>query len=268
MKKVKKSESKVYQIIDSEIKENFNFLFVGHWLSGNFGEDRKDIGMLIKVFLETFRNKKSQPGLILKTQSATPCVMDREEILSKINKIRDIVSGDLPNIYLLHGEFTDEEMNELYNHPKIAAHVSFTKGEGFGRPLLEASLSQKPIITSRFSGPLDFLNPEMSVLLPGEIKKIHPSAVVEGLLIPESSWFTVSYKDASKVLEDVYVNYKKYIDGGKRQAYYSRTNFSLDKMGEKLLSILDEKTKDQVSVVPLKLPNFSKVELPKLEKIN
>ena len=41
---------------------------------------------------------------------------------------------------------TDEEMNSLYNHPKVKSHISFTHGEGFGRPLLEACVSGKPII--------------------------------------------------------------------------------------------------------------------------
>ena len=30
-------------------------------------------------------------------------------------------------------------MNHLYNHSKVKAHISFTKGEGYGRPLTEAS---------------------------------------------------------------------------------------------------------------------------------
>ena len=42
----------------------------------------------------------------------------------------------LPNVYLLHGDLTNAEMNALYNHNKIKAMISFTKAEGFGRPLL------------------------------------------------------------------------------------------------------------------------------------
>jgi hypothetical protein len=61
---------------------------------------------------------------------------------------------------LLHGEFTDVEMNEIYNHSKVKAMVSLTKGEGFGRPLLEFSLTNKPIISSNWSGHIDYLNPE------------------------------------------------------------------------------------------------------------
>ena len=221
--------------------------------------------MLIKTFLETFKGKSKKPGLILKTSSATYSIMDREEILEKINKIRSLVGDkDLPNVYLLHGELEDKEVNELYNHPKVKVHVSFTKGEGYGRPLLEASISQKPVVAPNYSGHIDFLDGEMSTLLSGQITQIHPSAVVQNMLLPESGWFTVDYKKATETLEDVYKNYKNYIDGAKKQSYRSRTEFSLDKMGEKLISILEEKVPKQVT---LKLPQLKKIELPKLKKV-
>jgi glycosyltransferase involved in cell wall biosynthesis len=259
-------ESEVGNILDT-ITEDFNYLFVGHWLQGEIGQDRKDTGMLIKIFLETFKGKSKKPGLILKTSSATYSIMDRDEILDKINNIRKIVGDDdtLPNIYLLHGELEDTEVNELYNHPKVKVHVSFTKGEGYGRPLLEASISQKPVIAPNYSGHIDFLDAEMSTLLSGQITQIHPSAVVQNMLIPESGWFTVDYKKAAETLEDVYKNYNKYIDGAKRQSYRSRTEFSLDKMGEKLIELIDSKVPKQVT---LKLPQLKKIELPKLKKVD
>jgi glycosyltransferase involved in cell wall biosynthesis len=258
------NDSEVWDIVN-DIKEDFNFLYVGHWLQGELGQDRKDTGMLIKTFLETFKDKKQKPGLILKTSSVNHSIMDREEILDRIRKIQESVDGDLPHVYLIHGELSDDEINELYNHPKVKAHVSFTKGEGYGRPLLEASISQKPVIVSNWSGHLDFLKPEMSVLLSGEIKQIHPSAAVQDMLLPESGWFTVDYKKASETLEDVYKNYKKYIDGAKKQSYISRTEFNLDKMAEKLVSIIEEKVPKPVQ---LKLPQLKKIELPKLKKVD
>jgi len=257
--------SEVGDVLNS-IDEEFNYLFVGHWLQGELGQDRKDIGMLVKIFLETFKGKSKKPGLILKTSSATYSIMDRDEMLEKINKIRALVGDDntLPNIYLLHGELEDNEVNELYNHPKVKAHVSFTKGEGYGRPLLEASISQKPVIAPNYSGHIDFLDNEMSILLPGQITQIHPSAVVQNMLIPESGWFTVDYIKATEILEDVYKNYNKYLDRAKRQSYRSRTEFSLDKMSEKLINIIDEKVPKPVQ---LKLPQLKKIELPKLKKV-
>jgi glycosyltransferase involved in cell wall biosynthesis len=262
-KKLDKIEGDLSDSLDI-IKEEFNYLFVGHWLQGAIGQDRKDVGMLIKTFLETFKGKKQRPGLILKTSSATPSVMDREEILDKIRKIEEEVGGDLPSVYLIHGELTNEEVNELYNHPKVKAHVSFAKGEGFGRPLLEASISGKPVIAPNYSGHTDFLDAEMSTLLPGALTQIHSSAVVQKMLIPESSWFTIDYKVAADTLVDVYKNYKKYTDGAKKQSYRSRTEFSLEKMGNKLLDLLETKVPKQVE---FKLPQLKKIELPKLKKV-
>jgi glycosyltransferase involved in cell wall biosynthesis len=247
------------------IKEDFNYLFVGHWLQGEIGQDRKDTGMLVKTFLETFKNKKQRPGLILKTSAGNYSIMDRDSMLEKIRQIESSIDGDLPSIYLIHGELSDDEVNELYNHPKVKAHISFTKGEGYGRPLLEATLSQKPVIASNYSGHLDFLDPEMSILLPGGITQIHHSAAVQDMLIPESSWFTVNYSKAAETLEDVYKNYKKYVDGAKRQAYRSRTEFSLEKMSDKLVSIMD---KEIPKPIQLKLPQLKKIELPKLKKVD
>ena len=261
-KKIDKIESQIGEILN-DVKEEFNYLFIGHWLQGEMGQDRKDVGMLIRTFLETFKNKKQRPGLIIKTSSATSSVMDREEVLSKIRAIEESISGDLPSIYLLHGELTDNEMNDLYNHPKVKAHVSFTKGEGYGRPLLEASISAKPVLASGYSGHLDFLDKDMSILLPGEIKQIHPSAVVNDMLIAESGWFTIDYVTAAKALEEVFKNYKKWSEGAKRQAYRSRTEFSLEKMSEKLLNILDTKVPKPVE---FKLPQLKKIELPKIKK--
>lgn len=129
----------------SEIKERFCFLFVGHWLKGNIGEDRKNVGMLIKVFCETFKNTQSvnRPALILKTSGAGFSILEREEILNKITSIKNTVGEHCPNVYLLSGELTEEEMNGLYNHPKVKAHVNFTKGEGF------CVLPETNIITSK-----------------------------------------------------------------------------------------------------------------------
>ena len=262
-KKLDTVEGEVVEVINDLIKEDFNFLFVGHWLQGELGQDRKDVGMLVKTFLETFKNKKTRPGLILKTSAGNYSIMDRDSILEKIRAIEEQVGGDLPNIYLLHGELSDKEVNILYNHPKVKAHISFTKGEGYGRPLLEASISAKPVIASGYSGHVDFLDPEMSILLPGEIKQIHPSAVVNDMLIAESGWFTIDYSAAAKALEEVYKNYKKWSEGAKRQAYRSRTEFSLEKMATKLLDMLDAKVPKPVE---FKLPQLKKIELPKIKK--
>ena len=242
------------------IDENFCFLFVGHWLQGDIGEDRKNVGLLIKTFLETFKNKKSKPALILKTMSGPATIMDRDDMLKKIENIRKDISGTLPNIYFLHGEVEDKDMNHLYNHPKVKAMISLTKGEGFGRPLLEFTQSKKPLIVSNWSGHVDFLKSDFTSLVPGELKEIHPSAIQEGLLIEKSKWFHPDITFVSLLLKDYYNSFKPYEVKGKRLARHCMTNFSFQKMQEKLEEIMDENAPKKVEI---KLPNIKKISLPK-----
>lgn len=251
----------------NEIPEDFLFLFVGHWLQGNLGADRKDVGMLIKVFLETFKGKLNKPALLLKTGS-TFSKMDEEELLNKINSIKTMVGGDIPNIYILHGELTAEEMNSLYNHSKVKAHVSFTKGEGFGRPLLEASLSEKPIIVSGWSGHLDFLPKEKAVLLPGKLEQVHSSAVWNGVIEPQAQWFNVNYSYASNVMLDVWKRYQNYLPNAKALAAENRIKFSFVKMKEVLEKLLDENIPQFSIPQPISLPSIPKLKKINKEKIN
>jgi len=257
----------VYKVIntpcslDIQVKEDFAYLFVGHWMQGDIGEDRKNVGLLIKAFYETFKNKTKQPALILKTSTFGSSYMDRDEILRRIKLIRETVnSTKLPNIYLLHGEFSDEEMNEIYNHSKVKAMVSLTKGEGFGRPLLEFSLSKKPIIVSGWSGHMDFLSTEFNVILGGELHNVHPSTANQ-FLLAESQWFSPNHGQIGHSLKDVFENYKKYVDGGKRQAYKSKSEFSWDKMKDLLSSILEKNIPEFPKQMDLVIPKIETIKL-------
>ena len=260
------------------VKENFAYLFVGHWMQGQIGEDRKNVGLLVKSFFETFKNKNKQPALILKTCQVGSSYMDREAILKKIKEIKSTCkSNNLPNVYLLHGEFTNQEMNQIYNHPKVKAMVCLTKGEGFGRPLLEFSLVNKPIITTNWSGHIDFLNPEYTTLLPGQMTKVHNSTA-NNMLLKDSDWFSVDVGQVGAYLKHVFENYKDYKEKAKRQGYQNRTNFSFDKMKEKIDEILSKKVPNIPKQVSLTLPKLKKIgeenkqklpklKLPKLKKV-
>ena len=247
-----------------DIKEEFCFLHTGHWLPGIFGESRKNTATLIKTFLETFNGPgRKKPALILKCNQVNYSLLDRENLIRQINRIRDMVSGNLPNIYLLHGEMTDEEMNQLNNNPKVKAFISFTKGEGYGRPLAEAAITGKPVITTNWSGHLDFIHPDYNILIGGELKNVHESAANQ-FLLKESQWFNIDTNIANRAIKDVFKNYKKYWEKSRKQTQYLKNNFSFDKMTEKLNSLLP-KIEPAPQMQPLTLPKLKKTELPKLK---
>lgn len=242
------------------IKEDFAFLFVGHWLQGDFGEDRKNVGYMLKAFLEVFKNKKNKPALILKTSHGATSIIDRDKILKKIEDIRKTVSGNnIPNVYLIHGDLFDEEINCLYNHPKVKAMVNLTKGEGFGRPLLEFSIIGKPIIASGWSGHLDFLTPELCGLVGGTLNNVHPSAHVPNLLLKEAQWFKPDDTQVGHAFLDMFDSYKKYQEKAKELSTRNKRTFSLKNMDDKLGELLTKYVPEFTKMVELKLPTLKKI---------
>lgn len=223
------------------IPDTFCFLFVGHWMTQHtLGNDRKNIGMLIKTFLETFSNEKKPPSLILKTSGTNFSYIDKEHIIKKINDIQDMVSikGSTPNIYLLHGELTPLEMRQLYEHTSVKCHITFTHGEGFCRPLLEAALSCKPILAPKWSGHLDFLNYKHSILLPGKLEPINPT-LYNNNYVTGAEWFVVDYQHASNMLREVYTNYDKHHQRAEKVKKYISEKYTTNKMHEEYDSALE-----------------------------
>lgn len=262
------SNKPVIEDLMNQVQEDFAFLFVGHWLQGAFGEDRKNVSGLIRTFFEAFKNKSDAPALILKTSIVGPAVVDREEIKKRIEEIKSTMdTKNLPNVYLITADLTDEEMSDLYNHEKVKTHISFTKGEGYGRPLAEAALTGKPIIVSGWSGHLDFLDPKSSIFVSGELKNVHPSAVWQGVINPDAQWFNINYNEALAYMKDVFKNYKSYAERSRKTFHHIKNNFSFDAMQNKLKSILDTRIPDFPKQIALTLPKLKKIELPKLTKV-
>ena len=151
--------------------------------------------------------------------------------------------------------------------------ISFTKGEGFGRPLLEFGLTGKPIIASNWSGQVDFLNKDYCTLLPGELTGVHPSAA-DKFILKGTQWFTVNYQYAAQIIQDMMSNYKNYLKLSRKQTQYVKDNFSRDKMSEQFITLIDKGLNNVPKQMSLKLPKLKKtsdespkLKLPKLKKV-
>ena len=242
------------------IKEQFCYLVVGQWMPGVMGQDRKNIPYTIKTFLETFKNKMgSAPALLLKTTSTNTSIMGEKRMLEQIDAIRKTVKGKLPNVYLLNGDLSDQEMNELYNHSKVKVMVSHTKGEGFGRPLLEFTTTGKPIIASAWSGQADFLDSNKSILLGGDLNNVDKSAAVKGMILEEAKWFTPNDAEVHKAYKETFKHLKNALAGAKQQKSRTLKEFKLSDMFVVVDEFITRNLPAPVVMTALKLP-----ELPKL----
>jgi hypothetical protein len=226
----------------NSIPEDFAFLFVGHWMNGDIGEDRKNVGLLVKLFYEMYKNRKKVPALILKTSVVNSSILGKTELLRRLDQIRKSVDAPkLPNVYIVSGDFNDKEINES-------------------------------------SGQCDFLNPEFTALVGGSLKEVHKSAIVKDIIMENSKWFNPDLQSGSSLINDVFENYKQWKVKAKRQGYYSRSNFSFNNMKNILGSILEDFIPEIAKEVKLKLPKLKKVgtdvtssppklKLPKLKKV-
>ena len=252
------------------VKEDFCFLIVGHWLKGSLGQDRKDIGMAIKTFATVFQYlpKEKRPGLIVKTSHAGFSVIDREETRKKIDEVLKSFGDKCPSVYLIHGDMEETDMSNLYHHPKVKAMISFAKGEGYGRPMAEFTLTGKPIIASGWSGQMDFLPAEHSVLLEGSLTQVDESAA-DQFCMKEAQWFTVNYSNAANKIYDVYNKYNSYLEKSAGLKENTLKNFTLDNMHDKFTQLMDTYVKKQPQFVPFNAPkvNASKMQIPKLNKV-
>ena len=252
------------------VKEDFCFLTVGHWLKGSLGQDRKDIGMVIKTFATVFQYlpKDKQPALLLKTSHAGFSVIDREETRRKIDEVLKSFGDKSPSVYLIHGDMEESDMSNLYHHPKVKAMISFAKGEGYGRPMAEFTLTGKPLIASGWSGQIDFLPAEHAVLLEGSLTAVDESAA-DQFIMKEAQWFTVNYSSAANKMYDVYKKYDTYLSKSQGLKENTLKNFTSEKMHDRFTEIMDTYVKATPKVVPFNVPqlNKAKIQIPKLNKL-
>ena len=274
----KKDDPILYDELDKLIKEDYALLHVGQWGQQPFGEDRKNIGVLIKSFLKAFSNIPNAPALVLKTNGANFSVLDRHDIKKRINQVKDMFEGvDIPNIYLIHGDYTIEEMSTLYNHPKIGAFITCTHGEGFGRPMLEATCCDLPVIASKWSGHMDFLTDSESVFIDGFLKPVPKSSLWPPIIVEPSRWFVVNEAAVVRKIRTFHKKRKLIQKKASRLGKKNRREFSLKAMATEFNKLIDEVLKSIPQSVSLNLPKLKKpdetsnqsptLKLPKLKKV-
>lgn len=111
-----------------------NKLFYTFYHIGNIMDDRKNFRGILEAFV---RLNKPNAKLVVKATC-------NSEV--KIN---------LPNVEVINGLISDEEMDKL--HDSCDCYVSFSKSEGVGMGPVEAALRNKPVIITNFGGSPEYV---------------------------------------------------------------------------------------------------------------
>lgn len=193
-----------------EFNTDFNFLVFGQLTAMNFQDDRKNIFNTLKVLINTFKDKEDV-GIILKSNVGRSTIMDFKHIQGVLTAaLKSIGHKGSPKVYLLHGNMSDDDLRDLYKHPKVKALVTMTRGEGFGLPILESAACGVPIAATRWSAHTDYMTRDSYLNIKYDLVEISDSKVDGNLFIKGMKWAEASEKSASEELEKLYKYYSVY----------------------------------------------------------
>jgi glycosyltransferase involved in cell wall biosynthesis len=224
-----------------DLKTKFNFLVFGQFTGNSVDNDRKNLGYTIKWLTEQFAGNP-EVGIILKTNMGCNSKLDRRVVTNICNKILTECRADNlgPEFHLLHGDMTPSELKALYTHPTVKALVSFTHGEGFGLPLLEAAACNLPVIATNWSAHTEFLKAKKSMLVECNISKIHSTRVDNEIFMPDAEWAYPLEAFAKKRLQKFYENPKLPKEWANSLGEKVRKEYCFSAISAKYDALLDE----------------------------
>ncbi len=227
--------------LNLELPTSFNFLTVAQM------GPRKNLNSTIKWFLEEFKDE--DVGLVVKTNVAKNCLLDRNLCVSNIkNIINQASNGDRKcKVYVLHGNMTDEEMHALYTDQQIHAMIAIPHGEGFGLPIFEAAYSGLPIISVGWSGQCDYLYDQETPSIAHfyevgfDIAPVPQEAVWEGVIVKESGWANAREQSTKEQMRNCYNDIINNTEGSiasntLNRAQQLQEQFSADNMYEQFVN--------------------------------
>lgn len=201
---------------------NFTFLFTYHMMSVM---ERKNPKGLIRAFKLAF-NSDEPVRLVLKSSFG-----DRHP--EQMQELRAAARG--ANITIIDDIFSPDEVLSLMDACDV--YVSLHRSEGLGLTMAEAMLMGKPVIATAFSGNMDFMNEDNSLLVSYERVKL-------GDPIPpydaDLEWAEPSVEHAAQYMRRLFNDQKWAREIGERGRLSAQVNLSLEAAGRRIANRLDE----------------------------
>lgn len=178
--------------------DTFVFYSIFQWL------ERKNPIDLVISYLTEFK-KEENVCLILKTYLRNPEDNTESQLINRyITEIKQRLWLDnYPRILLITSLLSSEQIYAL--HQRGNCFVSLNRCEGFGIPIAEAMLYGKPVITTGYGGPVDFIkHKETGFLVDYRMRPC--SGMPWNIYTGDMQWADPSILDARKHMRWVFDN--------------------------------------------------------------
>ena len=174
------------------------FVFLSNF---DFSE-RKGWQQLLTGWAKAF-SKHDDVCLLLKVGSF---YADTQSVVDRIKRfIREELGGhaaaDMAPIRFLTDLLPIPAMPRLY--AAADAYVLPSRGEGVGRPFMEAMATGIPTVASNWSGNTEFMHPEETWLIDGEVVEVDEDAELANNLYFGHKWFEADTDELARVLQEI-----------------------------------------------------------------
>ncbi len=235
-----------------ELRDRFVFLSVFDW------QLRKGWDLLLKAYCQTF-SAADNVGLLLKISRANGRSL--ESVKDQANEVLIMIQQSLSertDIVFLDEEYSTQQMAMLYR--SVDAFVLPSRGEGWGRPYMEAMASGLPTIGTRASGNIDFMNDENSLLVSASLLDVPEEAVSEIPVYQGHKWFEPNLNELSSCMLQVFKDKKLRSSLSANAAEHIRLHHSLEAGAKHFNKAVDE-AEERFKLPKLNKPDESQVKL-------
>lgn len=203
-------------------EDSFTFLFTFHMMSVM---ERKNPLGLVRAFKVAF-GAEERVRLVLKTSFG-----DRHPL--QLQELHEAAQG--ANITVIDQVYSPDEVLSLMD--ACDAYVSLHRSEGLGLTMAEAMLMGKPVIATNFSGNVDFMDDQNSLLVPYELVTLKQAIppYEAGL-----QWAEPSTQEAARLMRRVFENQEWARELGTRGRVSAESNLSLQAAGRQIAARLAE----------------------------
>ncbi len=219
--------------LEIEGEKSFNFLSIFDW------KLKKGWDVLFESFISEF-SSSDDVSLIVRTFSFLG--VSFKDIRNHINNIMRVKAGkniqESPRIIIIEKMLNQEEMAGLYK--ACDCFVLPTRGEGWGRPFMEAMAMGIPVVGTRWGGHLDFMNDSNSYLIDCDIVNIPREGTYEISSFKNKKWANPSVSHLRRLLRRIYENRSEANDTGLKGRNHIINNFDSKIVAKKIIQRLEE----------------------------